>query len=637
MPGIPTNPAKTSAKPAKKRAKPAKSSRSKPSISSAGKPARKYPKLRRPGNQGKVGRPALPVDELVARGTFRPDRQGPAEISALSFRPKPVSKLRQSATAAKKFAKNEADLKAIRNGCRFNQKLVDHVVEFFQVMLRHSKGRWAGKPFKLLPWQRDELIAPLFGWVRPDGRRRFSRSYVEVPKKNGKSTIASGIGLYLMAADGEPGAEVYSVAGDKDQASIVHGEAVHMVESSPALSSCIAINRTTRNMHYTPTRSWYRVLSSKPTSSEGLNAHGLIIDELHIWRGRELWDTLGYAGRSRLNPLTFVITTAGDDVQSVCFEQYQRAKLVDSGQVEDDRLFTLIYEADEDSDWTDPKVWRDTNPSLGETLKLDDLAADCEEAKPNVSKGVAFKRYTLNIWARSAEPWLKLDDWSACFADFGADDLLGAPCYAGLDLAKTRDMTAAVLVFPLDGPVKYRVLPFFWLPQGAVDKLAGLVNELPDWIRDGFVRVTPGDVLDYDVVRQDLVDLAAKFKIEELAYDRRFADMLLQQLADQHGLDVVEFPQTITTFNDPTTELERLIGGREIQHSGDPVLAWQIGHCQVERKPMGIKPKKPRGDADHRKIDGVVALIMGLARSMQYRQVTNVYNAGKRPEGLVII
>src|SRR5215831_5309752 len=281
-----------------------------------------------------------------------------------------------------------ADEAALAEGCTFHAASAERVRQFFRSFLRHSKGQWAGKPFELLDWQFTDIIAPLFGWKRADGSRRFRRAYIEVPKKNGKSTLASGIGLYLLVGDGEPGAEVYSVAADRYQANIVHGEAIRMVRASPGLSSRLELNRTTHNISFPKLSAWYRSLSSEANTKEGLNAHGLIIDELHAWKGRGLWDALRYAGRSRRQPLLFAITTAGDDMDSICREQHDYAKGVLSGEILDTRFFAYIRRAAaiaegdrEDDDWADPAIWHKANPSLGVTIDPGEFARDVEEAK----------------------------------------------------------------------------------------------------------------------------------------------------------------------------------------------------------------------------------------------------------------
>lgn len=514
------------------------------------------------------------------------------------------------------WIKGPLDEAAVAEGCRFDLAKADRVRKFFSSFLRHSKGEWAGKPFELLDWQWHELIAPLFGWIRPDGTRRFRKSYIELPKKNGKSTIASGIGLYLLCGDGEQGAEVYSAAADRDQASIVHGEAVRMVRSSEALSSYLSVHETTKAINFKKTNGIYKALSSEAAGKEGLNANGVVIDELHIWRGRALWDALKYAGRSRRQPLFFVITTAGDDLLSVCWEQHQYAMQVMSGDVKDTRFFALIKAANPEDDWTAPATWKKANPSFGSTIKAEDFAADVWEAEKTPTAQASFKRYSLNIWASGTNPWLKIEDWLACRADFTEDDLAGHECYAGLDLAKTRDTTALVLVFPILGlpNPRYRILSYFWLPEDAVSD-PDRPEEFRVWAKNGYLETTPGNVCDYSFVKKRIGQLADKFSIQEMAFDPYNAEQLTQECETELGIKRIAFGQTITNFAEPTKEFERLILSKDIEHNGHPVLSWQAGNvavrCDVNNNLRPVKP--PQGD--HRKIDGIVAAIMGLARA----------------------
>ena len=272
-----------------------------------------------------VGRPRTKsVGQHILEGTFRKDRMSHLlDVVKLSVPKKPAGKIRASARSQSKWIKNESDQRAVRNGCRFNGPLAQHIVDFFPRYLRHSKGKWAGNEFELNTFQREQIMYPLFGWVRPDGNRRFRRTYIEIPKKNYKSTMASGIGLYMLVGDEEAGAEIYSAGSDKDQARIVHKEAINMVGVSEELNDNLRINRTTDNISFEDTLSIYRALSSAPGGKHGLNIHCAICDELHEWYGRRLWHALVYGCRARSQPMIFVITNAGDDLQSVCFEQHE--------------------------------------------------------------------------------------------------------------------------------------------------------------------------------------------------------------------------------------------------------------------------------------------------------------------------
>ena len=526
--------------------------------------------------------------------------------------------------------RTKADEAAIAEGCYVDRERAEHVSKFLRKFCRHSKGEWAGKPLEPLDWQWDDILLPLFGWVRPDGTRRFRRAYIEIPKKNGKSTLASGIGLYLLVGDGEAGAEVYSAASDREQAGIVHGEAVRMVQASADLSRHLEINRSTRNIAFPRTNSWYRALSAEAETKEGLNAHGIIIDELHAWKGRRLWDTLRYAGRARRQPLLFVITTAGDDIHSVCYEQHTYARGILRGEVVDTRAFAYIRaarqraEGDEtDDDWTQRETWRRANPSLGVTIREDDLAAEVEEAKKLPSSEASLKRYTLNIWAVSTNPWLRPEDWRKGERRYTEEDLLGCRCYGGLDLASTRDLCAFDLCFPWDSDT-YRLLSFFWLPEETVYS-----RDSPEqyrvWARAGLVRVTPGNVADYAFIKRDIGELAKKFRVAEFAYDPWNAERVTQEIEEEFGVKRFAFAQTIGNFAPACKEWERLLIAGKLQHNGHAVLSWQAGHVQVKNDPGGNKrPVKPEQN-DKRKIDGIVAGLMALARATLSDEGPSVY------------
>lgn len=321
---------------------------------------------------------------------------------------------------------NESDKAAIELGCHWDGNneaeppSAVRVRTFFENFLRHSKGQFAGVPFTFLDWQWDKVIRPLFGWKRKDGTRRFRKGYIEVPKKNGKSSLCSGLSLYLLVGDNEPGAEVYNAAADIAQASIVFGEAANMVEASPALKSRMEVVRSKKQINCPSTRSWYKALSADVKTKEGLNIHGLIFDELHAQPTREMWDTLTYGGAARRQPLFLSITTAGYDRDSICWEQHEYARGVLEGRIVDPWFFPLIYAADESDDWTSPDTWRKANPSLnvreGEspTMDISDFEAACREAQQSPAKQNSFRRYRLNQWTEQDVRWLDLARWDEC-------------------------------------------------------------------------------------------------------------------------------------------------------------------------------------------------------------------------------
>lgn len=512
-----------------------------------------------------------------------------------------------------RYIKTAADEAALLEGCYVDLDEAAYVAEFFARFLRHSKGEWAGQPFKLMDWQREDVITPLFGWKRPDGARRFRIAHIELPKKNGKSSLGAAIGIFLLVGDGEPGPEVYSAATDRDQASIVHGEAIHMVEASPQLLRRLSINRATKTISYAAENGWYRALSSEAAGKEGLNIHGVIIDELHVWRNRELFDAIKYGGAARRQPLTFIITTAGVfDPASLGWEQHEHAKRLLDGDVLRTDLFAYIRAADAEDDWTDEAVWKKANPAYGVIIKPEEMRAACLEAQEIPRLQNAFRRYRLNQWTEQLEHWLSVEDWDECAGEFDDSELAGQRCYAGLDLSTTTDLTAWVEVYPGPGPWKVRA--HFWAPADGAEKRQRRDN-VPylTWAEQGFLTLTPGSVVDYERIRAWINERAKLVDIAEIAIDRWNSTQLQTQL-DADGFTVVQFGQGYFSMSAPSKEFERRLLERSIQHDSNPVLRWMIGNAATETDPAGnIKPSKRRSAE---RIDGVVAAIMALGRAM---------------------
>lgn len=516
------------------------------------------------------------------------------------------------ASAQDEWILTEADERAVANGCYFDLSAAERVRTFFERFLRHSKGQFANQPFTLLGWQWRDIIAPLFGWKRADGTRRYRRGYIEIPKKNGKSTLFSGLSLYLLVADNEPGAEVYSAAVDRDQASIVYLEAANMAEASPHLSSRLEVVRSTRRIVDARSRSFYKALSADVPAKEGLNAHAVLIDELHAQKTRELWDTLRYAGAARRQPLHLAITTAGYDRHSICWEQHRYAEQILDGTIDDPAFFAYIAAAGEDDDWTDPEVWRQANPSFGITIREDQFAEDCREAQESPAKENTFRRYRLNQWTEQDVRWLNMRKWDAC--DAAPGDLAGKDCWAALDLSSTRDVTALVLVFHNDET--YRALPFFWIPaEGARQRERRDHVPYPQWIREGHIDATPGEVIDYERIRAKVNELNKTYRIREIAIDRWNATQLATQLYDD-GLEVVAFGQGYASMNWPTKMLEEVVLAEKLAHGGHPVLRWMAGNVSIETDAAdNWKPSKKKSIE---RIDGIVALIMALDRASRF-------------------
>jgi len=502
----------------------------------------------------------------------------------------------------------------------FDRKAADLAVTFFEKLLVHSKGEWAGKFFILQEWQR-EILRELFGWKRADGTRKYRRAYLEVPRKTGKSTLSAGLALYLLFADNEPGAEVYSAAADRDQARIVFEQAKQMVEASPALSK---FSKVFRNSIVVPkASSAYKVLSADAFTKHGLNASGIIFDELHAQPNRELWDVLNTSTGARRQPLMIMITTAGVyDPNSICWEQHEYARQVLEGVLEDDSFFAYIAAADEDDDWTDPVVWAKANPGLGVTIKLDYLEQECERAKASPGYQNTFRRLHLNQWTSQEERWLDMTAWNACAREM--PDLKGRSCYGGLDLASTTDIAAFVLCFPPEEEGEpYWWLPYFWIPKdNLIERVRRDRVPYDAWLRDGYITATEGSVIDYYYIEATIRQLAIDYNIQEIAFDRWGATLLYQRMEEARQT-MVQFGQGYQSMSAPTKELMNLVLSQRIAHDGNPVLRWMADNVIVRQDPAGnLKPDKAKSRA---KIDGIVAGIMALDRAT--RQVASVYES----------
>ncbi len=487
-----------------------------------------------------------------------------------------------------------------------------HAIAFFG-HLRHSTGEWAHQPFELQPWQAF-VIGSLFGWKRVDGLRRFRTAYVEVARKNGKSVLLAGTALYALIADGEPGAHVYAAATTRDQARIVFGEAERMVDASPALRS--RITRTVNNLAVLPTSSWFRPLSADASKMDGLNVHFAAVDEVHEHSSPEIIQKLNTATGSRRQPLVFEITTAGYDRQSVCWQHHEFSVKTLEGTVPPeaaDSWFAFIATIDPGDDWTNPSVWIKANPSLGVTVKVEDLKRQVEEAREMPAQQNAIRRLRLNEWTEQVTRWIDMGVWADGAAPFDEDDLLGRPCYAGLDLARVNDLSSLALVFPPERPGDtVKVIWRHWCSEEDILRRARR-DRAPYtvWRDQGWLNATEGNTTDFRFIEAEIVALATRFNILEVAYDRTFAGELVRNLQDE-GLTMVEFGQGFISMGPASAELMRLLIGRELQHGGNPVATWCASNVTVRRDPAGNE--KPDKERSTERIDAVVAAIMAVGR-----------------------
>ena len=506
----------------------------------------------------------------------------------------------------------------------FDANKAQRAVEFIRC-LKHTKGQWRGVPFDLLPWQ-DSIIRDLFGTVKENGYRRYNSAYIEIPKKNGKSELAAAVALLMTCGDGEWGAEVYGCASDRQQASIVFDVAVDMVDQCPALRKRIKPVMSVKRLVYKPTNSFYQVLSAEAYTKHGLNVHAVVFDELHAQPSRDLYDVMTKgSGDARLQPLFFLITTAGTDRNSICWEVHQKAMDILEGRKIDPTFYPVIYGIEDDGDWGLEENWYKANPSLGHTIDIEKVKNAYLSARENPAEENLFRQLRLNQWVKQSVRWMPMYAWDECAFAVGPEALRGRICYGGLDLSNTTDVTAFVLVFPpRDDEDKFIVMPFFWIPA---DNLATRVrrDHVPYdiWERQGYLKTTEGNVVHYGFIETFIEELNTRYHIKEIAFDRWGAVQMVQNLEGM-GFTVVPFGQGYKDMSPASKELMKLTLEKKLAHGGHPVLRWMMDNVYVRTDPAGnIKPDKEKSTE---RIDGAVAMIMALDRAIRNENPGSVYD-----------
>lgn len=506
----------------------------------------------------------------------------------------------------------------------YDEKKAQHAVNFINC-LKHTKGQWRGVPFDLLPWQ-DQIVRDIFGTVKDNGYRQYNTAYVEIPKKNGKSELAAALALLMTCGDGEWGAEVYGCASDRQQASIVFDVAVEMVEQSPALKKRFKPVMSMKRLVYKPTNSFYQVLSAEAYTKHGLNVHAVVFDELHAQPNRDLFDVMTKgSGDARLQPLFFLITTAGTDRNSICYEVHQKAVDLLEGRKIDPTFYPAIYGIEDDDDWTDEKNWYKANPSLGHTIDIEKVRNAYLSAKENPAEENIFRQLRLNQWVKQSTRWMQMEKWDACDEPVDLDLLRGRECFGGLDLSSTTDITAFVLVFPpRTEDEKFIVLPYFWIPDENL-KVRVRRDHVPYdiWEQQGYIKTTEGNVVHYGFIEKFIEELGMKYNIKEIAFDRWGAVQMVQNLEGM-GFSVVPFGQGYKDMSPASKELMKITLEKRIVHGGNPVLRWMMDNIFVKTDPAGnIKPDKEKSTE---RIDGAVAMIMALDRAIRNENRESVYD-----------
>lgn len=539
---------------------------------------------------------------------------------------------------------------------RFDEEKAGRVTSFFPRFCSHSKGDSAGQPFALLDYQSALILRPLFGWVHAEsGLRRFRKAYVEIPKKNGKTQLVAGLALYMLLADGEAGAEVYVAAADREQARILFNAAKAMVEANPSLSKRLICYQNQITRRDDPT-AFFKVLSAEAATKHGPNIHCLIIDELHAQPDRDLFETLTRGVIARSQPIILLITTAGDDDESICFEEYEYAKKVLSGTNIDEQHLPVIFEAHPNEDWTDPRVWTQVNPGLGHTIKPASLEVFAREAQNEPRKRNDFLRYHLNRWTGQATAWLPVEWWDACeaeeiaidayqrWSDGVASELTSLPCAAGLDLAQKIDLACFAVTFRRrlekaasqeqqveviaddhgTGPVKklvslnymVTILPFFWIPEDTMkerEKADGVPYTI--WKEAGLVTATEGVTIDYDRIYDDIktkiLPRFPKLKQGGVGYDPAFGTDIATTLRDKAGMKIKEVLQNYTHMSEPCYIFEALVRAKRVRHGGHRILRNHIENTAVKMDDARrLRPVKPKKGSKH--VDGTVSSLMGV-------------------------
>lgn len=508
------------------------------------------------------------------------------------------------------------DLK--RDDIYFDEKYVELVFSFLK-LCKHYKGEWAGKPLVLHPSQQF-IVGSLFGWkIKKSGLRRYRTGYVELPRKNGKSTLCSAIALYLLVADQEPGAEIYAVATKEDQAKIVWKAAWEMVKKSPALS--IACKLRHKSVLCPSTTSMFSPLGSDSDTLDGLNPHGCIKDELHAWKGRELWDVLEDAFGARLQPLDLSITTAGYNRNGICYQQRDHCVnfLDPNSDIDDDSYFAYIATVDqedlddEDAVWKE-ETWYKANPLLGVSKNVEYMRDQANKAQSMPGKKNAFLNKQLNVWTDGQQLWLNMVKWDKGNKPIDFEAIKGKLCYSGLDLSSTTDITAHVSLFPPGPHEEWTILPFFYMPKENV-KEATKRDKVPydQWIEKGFIKATPGDYIDLEFIKHDFLELAEKYEIKECGYDPWKATELATSLENQ-GAKMVSMRQGHATLVPGCDALEKKILKGELRHGGNPVLRWMASNATGRQDPNGnVIPDKKNS---YSRIDGIAALVNAMGRAI---------------------
>ena len=498
------------------------------------------------------------------------------------------------------------------------------VITFVETFLRHSKGFRAGEPFILAPWQKDEIIGPLYDAINNDGRRRYRQGYVSMARKAGKTCLAAALALYHLLGDEdmEPGIrEVYAAAASRDQASLLFIQAADFVNASPELSARCVVSRATKRIIDKSSRSFLRAISADAHTTHGLNAAFVVVDEIAQQPNRDLWDVLQTSVGARRNPLVLAIGTAGHDRNSIASELYQHGKRTISGDAVDPSFFACIKELPEGLDWAEESNWIYANPGLDDFRDRQELRDMRDRALLLPSLAGTFQNLYCNQWTDAETTWMSMSAWDECSGMVTDAELQKATAYAGLDLAATTDLTALAIVFRLPDD-RYAVKTWAWIPEaGIVERERRDRVPYRQWIKEGRIETTPGDVIDSRIVARRCIEECERWKVQYLAFDR-WGSKIVTPILQEAGLEIFEHGQGFRDMSPPTKHLQELVLSRRLLHGACPLLRWQASTVTIATDPAGnIKPVKPDAMAYARRIDCIIATVMALSPAAAYPPV----------------
>lgn len=521
--------------------------------------------------------------------------------------------------------RNQSDRIAIEQGYYFDQRPADKVIKFLETVCVQSKHPWTGKPLTLLPWQIEEIIYPIYGWFRPDcgpngeRLRRFDRAIIYCPKKVGKTTLLAGLSLYHLFE--YPGSEVYAIAADINQSSVLYNQAADFVELGPLnREQCeldgkkdrrLWVRRHIKTIEDQKHKSIIRVLSSNPDGKSGFSANAVFYDELAEWNAthaRTIWDRLVNAGMARVNSLQVVISTAQFDRSSLGYEQFRYAQDIKDNKIQDLHCLPVIYSLPDDADWTQEEEWWPVCPSLNHTVSKQQYREEYKKAKNSPSDETRFRTFWLNQWVGQVDQWVQSHKWAACKADFQEEELYGSDCIVGIDMARRYDLASYCLVIQKDD--LYYLLPRFFIPaQLAKHKEKEDHVKYTQWSNKGYVVLTDGDVIDPSVIRKHLIEDSHNFRINEVRFDP-YGFEESRQMLEKEGFNMVEITQNHAGMSAGTNHFERLILDNRIRHPDNPCLNWCMGNVKVKIDPndrIMLDKMRSRG-----RIDGVVAAAIAM-------------------------